>query len=120
MTVKINHSQSTILMEAFLNVCTQLHLKAAWQADVLGVNEITIKRNQTTGFTNNTKACEIQAQIILMYRALYAICGGDNKLMLHWFNTQNKVLKVAPSEACKTVEGLINVNQYLNAMRGKV
>lgn len=40
--------------------------------------------------------------------------------MRHWLNSPNKALNGTPKTLLQTVVGLVSVNQYLDAMRGKV
>jgi hypothetical protein len=46
--------------------------------------------------------------------------GGDKSDMLHWMRTANHHTHGIPVEQIKTVSGLMQVVQYLDAIRGKV
>lgn len=113
-------SNSEVTMKAFLNATEILQINANNRAALIGVNPSTLTRNIATGFGENTKAFEIQLLLIRIYRSLYAIAGGDIEFMRHWFTTPNKGLNGKPSELVQSILGLARVNQYLDAMRGKV
>ena len=54
-------------------------------------------------------------------RALYALMGGDQSNMRHWIKTANSHLgDASPMERMGSVAGLVEVMQYLDAIRGKV
>jgi uncharacterized protein (DUF2384 family) len=59
--------------------------------------------------------------LIRVYRALYAILGGDEAQMKHWMRTANRHLsQQVPLDLIETYQGLAEVNRYLDAMRGRV
>jgi hypothetical protein len=116
----IKKNPAEVLMNAFNAACKELGLDTTEKSEVLGVNRTTLTRNNTKGFLPNSKTGEIQLNFIRIYRSLYAIAGGDSEFMRHWFKTHNKGLNGVPTELCKKLEGVFRVNQYLDAMRGKV
>jgi hypothetical protein len=66
-----------------------------------------------------SKQCELQILFIRFYRSLFALFGGDLTSMKHWFEHKNKHIRGVPRELCFTVTGLVNINAYLDALRGK-
>ena len=113
-------SQSEVLMKAFNNACEALKLSAKEKSLLLGVNRTTLNRNARTGFSPDSKTWELQLHFIRLYRSLYAIAGGDSEFMFHWFKTENTALNGVPALICLKIEGLFRINQYLDAMRGKI
>lgn len=111
---------SKVLMKAFNKASNDLGLTAVDKSVILGVNRTTLKRNELQGFSPDSKTGEIQLHFIRIYRSLFAIAGGDLKFMKHWYCTNNKALNGSPSELCQKLNGLFLVNQYLDAMRGKI
>lgn len=110
---------SYVLMKAFSNACLDLGLGVDEQSKLLGINRTTIKRN-SAGFSPDSKTGEIQLSFVRLYRSLFAIAGGDIEFMRHWFATENRALNGAPNQLCTKIEGLFRINQYLDAMRGKI
>nr|WP_269468584.1 MbcA/ParS/Xre antitoxin family protein [Alteromonas sp. ASW11-130] len=86
-------------------------------AAIIGKTRATLARSQ--GFNPASKEHEIQIHFIRLYRSLYAIMGGDEAAMRHWFTTANKHLRGVPRELVKRIAGLIEINIYLDAMRAK-
>ena len=111
---------STTLMKAFNNACDSLGITREVKSKILGVNISTLSRKNLIGFDETSKTAELQCHFIRLYRSLFAISGGDNAFMNHWFTTENKALNGTPALLCQNIEGLFRTNQYLDAMRGKV
>jgi hypothetical protein len=87
---------------------------------LLDLNPSTYRRNIDKGFEPTSLKGQCQLFVIRLYRSLYAISGGDYEFMKHWFTTENSALHGTPKELIKAIDGLVLVNQYLDAMRGKV
>jgi hypothetical protein len=111
---------NTVVSKSFINACQALGLKFNESAKLLGINASTLTRSRVKGIDPKSKTGEIALQFIRAYRSLYAIAGGDKDFMLHWFNGENKALHDSPRNLVGSIMGLIMVNQYLDAMRGKV
>lgn len=109
-----------VLFKAFSNACSELQLTQAEASRIIGVNPSTLSRNSGKRFKPDSKQGELQLQLIRLYRSLYAIAGGEKAFMRHWLNSPNKALNGTPKTLLQTVVGLVSVNQYLDAMRGKV
>ena len=112
--------KSAVVMKAFNNACEAMGVSTADKSNMLGVNASTLSRNTVSGFAPQSKTGELQLHFIRLYRSLFAIAGGDNAFMQHWYHTNNKALNGTPAQLCLSIEGLFRTNQYLDAMRGKV
>ena len=55
-----------------------------------------------------------------LYRSLDALVGGDDARARAWLSAPNGHLGGVPAERMMTVEGLVDVVQYLDAMRGRL
>jgi hypothetical protein len=55
-----------------------------------------------------------------VYRSLDALVGGDDAKAHDWLHSQNDHLRGVPADRMRTVEGLVDVVQYLDAMRGRL
>ncbi len=117
---KVSASETEVLMKAFNNVCVALGVSTSQASLILGVNASTLSRNANKGFSPQSKTGELQLHFVRLYRALFAIAGGDSGFMNHWYRTNNKVLGGVPAQLCQSISGLIRINEYLDAMRGKV
>ena len=63
---------------------------------------------------------EIALLFLRLYRALDALVGGDDAKARDWLRAANDHLAGVPAERIRTVEGLVDVVQYLDAMRGRL
>ena len=111
---------ATVLMKAFSNACLALAVSNNESSHILGVNASTLSRNATKGFSPDSKTGELQLHFIRLYRSLYAIAGGDQDFMKHWFRTDNSALGGIPAQLCTSILGLLTATEYLDAMRGKL
>jgi hypothetical protein len=112
--------ESAVLMKAFNNACQILGVTSAEKSQLLGVDRSTLSRKAVSGYSPDSKVGEIQLQFIRIYRSLYALGGGDTKFMRHWFSSNNNALNGVPAELCKRIDGIVRLNLYLDAMRGKI
>jgi hypothetical protein len=55
-----------------------------------------------------------------MFRSLDSLLGGDPNKGRAWLHARNHHLAGVPAALIRSPEGLVNVVQYLDAMRGKV
>lgn len=111
---------SIVLMKAFDNACNELGVNRVNKSKILGVNASTLSRKSGIGFPPQSKTGELQLHFIRLYRSLFAISGGDKEFMSHWYSTMNNDLHGTPMDLCQSIRGLFSVNQYLDAMRGKI
>ena len=108
-------SPDTVLSKALLNVGKALNLTQAELAGIVGKDRTTLKK----GIKPKRVQGQLASLMIRLYRSLYVLVGGEEKQMRHWLNTHNIYIKGVPCEQIKTVTGLNDVVQYLDAMRGK-
>ncbi len=112
-------SKSALLYKAFGNACSELGVNKTDASKIIGVNRSTLSRKESAGLEPESKAGELSLHFVRLYRSLFAISGGDNGFMRHWFTTHNNALGGVPAERVKSVLGLVQTNEYLDAMRGK-
>ena len=113
---KIKDNQ-TIVMKAYINAYKTMGISDGHAAKLIGVGRSTLLRK--SGFEKDSKQNELQILFIRLYRSLFALFGGDLTSMKHWFEHKNKHIRGVPRELCFSVTGLVNVNAYLDALRGK-
>ena len=113
-------SENQVLSKALLNSKQQLGLTNTELGEIMGKDRtyFTRLRNQAV-LEPDSKEGELALNIIRIYRSLYALEGGDLEAMTEWMNTPNKHLNSIPKELLKSIQGLIQVVEYLDAMRGK-
>ena len=110
-----------VLAKAVLSASTRLGLRNRQLAAVLGSSEASVSRLQTgRGLDPETKEGELALLFLRLYRSLDALVGGDDEKARRWLNAANVHLAGVPVERIRTVEGLVDVVQYLDAMRGRL
>lgn len=109
-----------VLIKAFNNACRELAISRDQASLIVGVDKATLSRNKNRGFDPQSKTGELCLQLVRAYRSLFAISGGDRNFMRHWLRSDNKALSNKPLELMFSILGLIQVNEYLDALRGKV
>jgi len=114
-------TQETVLAKAVLNAAEQLGLKQAELAAVLGVHRTAISRlKQSKSLDPLSKQGEIALLVVRIARALFALTGGDSEWIKHFMHTHNKVTGDIPAKQIQSIQGLMTVVQFVDAIRGKV
>ncbi|MDZ7925332.1 MAG: helix-turn-helix transcriptional regulator [Marinagarivorans sp.] len=110
-----------VLAKATLNAAEQLGLKQSELAAVLGLHRTAISRlKQNPTLDPASKQGELALLLIRIARALHALTGGDKEWMQHFMSTHNKVTGGVPTEQIASIQGLMTVLQFVDAVRSKV
>ncbi|QIB67541.1 DUF2384 domain-containing protein [Kineobactrum salinum] len=112
------HSQddARILADAVISAASKLGLDKEDVGRIVGRNRTTIGRN---GISPDSKAGELGLLFIRIYRSLYALMGGDLENMRHFMRTKNTMTGGIPAQQVMSVQGLVRVCDFLDAMRGR-
>ena len=110
-----------VVATALLNAAERLGLRHRHIAAVIGASEASVSRLQhARGLDPETKEGELALMFLRLYRSLDALVGGDDARARAWLHADNDHLAGIPAERIRTVEGLVDVVQYLDAMRGRL
>ena len=110
-----------VLAKAALNAAAELGLKQADLAAVLGLHRTAVSRlKRNPALDPESKQGELALMLVRLARALFALTGGDEAWIRHFMQTANKITGGVPAEQIKSVEGLVTVLQFVDAIRGKV
>ena len=110
-----------VLAKAVLNAAEQLGLKRAELAAVLGVHRTAVSRlKQNLALDPASKQGELALLLIRIARALYSLAGGDPDWIKHFMHNPNKVTGGIPAQQVQSIQGLMQVLQFVDAMRGKL
>jgi hypothetical protein len=111
----------TVLATALLAAAERLGLRGRELAAVIGTSEATISRLRfSRRLDPKSKEGELALLLLRAYRSLDALVGGDDDKARLWLRAENDHLDGVPAERSRTVEGLVDVGQYLDAMRGRL
>ena len=110
-----------VLAKALLAAAGRIGIRNRQLAAIIGSSEASVSRLQHgRGLDPDTKEGELALLFLRLYRSLDALVGGDDAKARHWLHSENAHLAGIPAERIRTVEGLVDVVQYLDAMRGRL
>jgi hypothetical protein len=112
---------AAVLRKAVLNAAHRLGLRNKELAVVIGTSEAFVSRLKS-GRSLDPARTEGQLALLFLrlYRSLDALVGGDDGKARTWLHAHNEHVRGIPAERIRTVEGLVDVVQYLDAMRGRL
>jgi hypothetical protein len=110
-----------VLTKAVLSAAERLGVRNRALAAALGSSEASISRLQHGRFLDpESKEGELALLFLRLYRSLDALVGGEDEKARRWLLATNEHLGGVPADRIRTVEGLVDVVQYLDAMRGRL
>lgn len=110
-----------ILTKAVLAAAERLDLRSRQLGAIIGTSEASISRLRSGRTLDPTqKDGELALLFLRLYRSLDALVGGDDARARAWLHAENDHLGGIPADRIRTVEGLVDVIQYLDAMRGRL
>lgn len=108
-----------VVTKAILNAAQRLALRQRDLAHILGASEASVSRlHQGRLIQADSKEGELALLLLRVFRSLDAVVGGDDAAARAWLHAENHHLGGTPAERIGTVEGLVDVVRYLDAMRG--
>jgi len=114
-------SADAVVTKAVLRVAAALDVSQKELARILGLSEATVSRLMSGKLLLGAerKEGELALLLIRVFRSLDALVGDEAKSRA-WFHAENVHLGGIPAERVRTVEGLVHVAEYLDAMRGQM
>ena len=110
-----------VLTKAVVSAASRLGLRSRHLAEVLGTSEASVSRFKAGRVIDpGSKQGELALLFLRLFRSLDALMGGDEAKARAWFGAENKHLGGVPAQRIRRVEGLVDVIQYLDAMRGRL
>ncbi len=110
-----------VLTKALLRASRRLDLRQKQLAAVLGVSTASLSRlAQGRVIRPETKEGELAILFVRLFRSLDALLGGNEEANRQWFHAPNEHLGGVPAELIRTVQGLVRVVEYLDAMRSRL
>ena len=109
-----------VLAKAVLTAREHLAMTQQELAAIVGVERSAVSRWKQGGLRVDSKTGELALLLVRVYRALFALFGGNLEDMRHFLRTDNRHLNGVPLQLMEQVQGLVAVVEYLDAIRGKV
>ena len=111
----------SVLAKAAISAAERLGLRHKQLAEIIGTSEASISRLRSgRGLDPDRKEGELALLFLRVYRSLDTLVGGDDVKARNWLHAANDHVGGIPAERIRTVEGLVDVVQYLDAMRGRL
>jgi hypothetical protein len=112
---------AAVLAKAALAAAGRLGLRHKQLGVIIGASEASVSRLRGgRGLDPDRKEGELALLFLRLYRSLDTLVGGDDVKARDWMHSGNDHLGGIPADRIRTVEGLIDVVQYLDAMRGRL
>ncbi len=110
-----------MLTTAVLNAARLLGLSHRELAAVLATSPASVSRlGARRELTTGRAEWELGLLLVRLYRALDALVGGSDVKARRWLAAENEHLGGVPKERIKSIEGLVDVVRYLDAMRARI
>jgi len=115
------HDPAIVLSKAAINASDRVGLRHKQLAEIIGTSEASVSRMRSgRGLDPATKEGELTLLFLRLYRSLDTLVGGDDLKARDWLHAANDHIGGVPADRIRTVEGLVDVVQYLDAMRGRL
>ena len=110
-----------VLTKAVLSAARRLEVSNRELARILGSSEASISRlGRDRELRPASGEAGLAVLFVRLFRSLDAVMGGDEAQARAWWRAANDHLSGVPAERAQTVEGLVDVVHYLDAIRGKL
>lgn len=124
-TVQIRSSKAAsglddnvVLRKALQRAGEELGLSAQETAQAIGKSRTFFEQGRAQNRIDpHTR--QMIALVLRLHRSLSALVGDDTALMRHWINTANRHTGGIPQQQLQAPEQLVELVQYLDAMRGR-
>lgn len=109
------------LTKALLAAAERLGLRSRELGEIIGSSEASVSRLRSgRQIEPDSKEGELALLLLRMFRSLDALVGGDDQKARAWLHAHNLHLDAVPVTRLRRVEGLVDVVQYLDALRGRL
>lgn len=124
-SVLLNHASQadpgSVVAKATISAAARLGVRNRQLAKIIGTSEASVSRLKSgRGLDPDGKEGELALLFLRLFRSLDALVGGDDERAKAWLHADNDHLGGVPADRIRTVEGLVDVIQYLDAMRGRL
>jgi hypothetical protein len=117
--LEANRNEAAVVTKAAIRASDNLNISNRILGDIIGLSDATISRMKKGSFFlgRHDKAFELSVLFIRMYRSLTSIVGSDDATARAWLRNYNTALQAIPIERIQSVDGLMDVINYLDARR---
>ena len=115
--------EASVVSKALLRAAKSLGLSSSELAGIIGTSESTLSRlrhRKRGPIPLGTKEGELALLFLRVFRSLDALVGGNESHAKAWLRAENHHVDGVPLRRMKKIEGLVDVAEYLDAMRGTI
>ena len=117
----VSSQPAPVVARATLAAAKRLELRNKQLAEIIGTSEAFVSRLKSgRGLDPHRTEGQLALLFLRLYRSLDALVGGDDAKARAWLRAHSDHVRGIPLERIRTVEGLVDVVQYLDAMRGRL
>ncbi|MEQ8514081.1 MAG: DUF2384 domain-containing protein [Chromatocurvus sp.] len=111
--------RASVITVAVLRAAEALGLSGRELGRVLGVSEPSVSRMRRGDYRleEGSKAFELAALFVRLFRSLDAIAAGDSQVARAWLRNENRALGGKPIDQIQTISGLTHGLAYLDSQR---
>lgn len=114
-------NRPAVLARATLAAADRLGIRNKLLGEIIGTSEASVSRmGSGRGLNPEGKEGELALLFLRLFRSLDTLVGGDDAKARAWLHAANTHVGGVPAERIRSVEGLVDVIQYLDAMRGRL
>lgn len=117
---KTSASEKQLTAKSLIKAIKLMGLSKSDLSDILMTSESKLNKLLNSGIESDSTNGQAALLIINVYRSLYGLSGNNKSFMHHFLYTENKYFDQRPIDTMKFLDGLVKVNDYLNAMGEKV
>jgi len=111
-------NENVLLRKALQRAGEELGLTAQETAQAIGKSRTFFEHGRAQArIDSHTR--QMIALVLRLHRSLSALVGDDTALMRHWLETANRHTSGIPLQQLQHPEQLVELVQYLDAMRGR-
>ncbi len=118
-----NDERARVLSQAVVEAADRLQLRTGVLRQILGISQPTASRllHGRYRIPPESKTWELAALFVRLYRALFAMVGGNDELARLWLESPNRAFgDRAPVELIQRIDGLLHACEYVDAHRARV
>ncbi|AKU91507.1 MbcA/ParS/Xre antitoxin family protein [Vulgatibacter incomptus] len=114
-------SEASVLTQAVLRAAAIFGLSQKELAAIVGLSPATLSRvaSGTSQLRVESKEGELGILFVRIFRSLDALVGGAKDACRAWLMAYNHHLHGVPLELMQSVRGIVDVAEYLDAIRGR-
>lgn len=108
---------SRVLGKAVSRAAGRMGIRQDQLSEIIGRDRSSIARS---GIDPDSKSGELAKLLTRCYRSLAVLVDDNAEQIDHWLSTANTHTRGVPREQLSSVQGLVTVTEYLDAIRGKL